>query len=551
MCYTLAPALNLSIFFIFLFLIPCRAQQGASSTTATKAELSRFSDAIGDSTARSTDDEVEVPPTLVRTDSGLVQGVVEGGLRIFRGIPYAAPPVGDLRWRPPAPPNRWTGVRDASSFGNMCIQIDNAGALTGSEDCLFLNVFSAASGHVRRQPVMVFLHGGNARHSTHQAPFDAPPLAMHGVIVVTAEYRLGALGFFAHPLLVAEGDSAGNYGLMDQIEALRWVQENIEAFGGDPERVMVFGLSSGGFYVQALLASPLARGLFSRAGIESNAIVFGQLGDLASAEAGDAPLVTLLGCDGAADVLACLRAIPAETVVRNQSGIPLGLGPILELRVLPADPFAVLQKEGSPVPLLLGSTREETSVAGDDPTVPLDNNGYTATVHAEFDPFGPGVADQVLFLYPASAYDLPVYALIDVDSDYGVTCRVRNVALAAASEHESPVWRYLFTHRFENDPVLNVYRAFHVAESYFVFGNLQNVLGSPYAPSAAEVKLSEHLMEYWARFAANGNPNGPHQVHWPHYDGKRELILELDDTPKPLARYHVPQCDYLSTLPQF
>ena len=292
---TRTSALNLSILFLLLFLIPCRAQQAASSTAAPKAESSRFSDAIGDSTARSSDDEV--PPTLVRTDSGLVQGVVEGGLRIFRGIPYAAPPVGDLRWRPPAPPLRWTGVRDASSFGNMCIQIDNAGAVTGSEDCLFLNVFSTASGLVRRQPVMVFLHGGNARHSTHQAPFDAPPLAMHGVIVVTAEYRLGALGFFAHPLLVTEGNSAGNYGLMDQIEALRWVQENVEAFGGDPERVMVFGLSSGGFYVQALLASPLARGLFSRAGIEGNAIALGQLGDLASAEAGDAPVAgELLFC---------------------------------------------------------------------------------------------------------------------------------------------------------------------------------------------------------------------------------------------------------------
>jgi len=154
-------------------------------------------------------------------------------------------------------------------------------------------------------------------------------------------------------------------------------------------------------------------------------------------------------------------------------------------------------------------------------------------------------------IYPASAYDMPVYALIDVDSDYGITSKVRNVALAATTEHESPIWRYLFTHRFENDSVLNEYRAFHAAESYFVFGNLQNVLGSPYAPTAAEVKLSESPMEYWARFAANGNPNGPHQVDSPHYDGKRELILELDDMPKPLERYHVPQCDYLSTLPQF
>jgi len=145
---------------------------------------------------------------------------------------------------------------------------------------------------------------------------------------------------------------------------------------------------------------------------------------------------------------------------------------------------------------------------------------------------------------------MPDYALVDVDSDFGITCEVRNVALAAARTHESSIWRYLFIHRFENDPSLNVLRAFHTAELYFVFGNLQEVASRPYTPSVTEIELSNHLMDYWASFAANGNPNGPHQVYWPPYDGKRDRILELDETTKRLVSYHAAQCDYLSTLPQ-
>lgn len=216
---------------------------------------------------------------IVPTESGLVQGVIESDIRVFRGIPFAAPPVGDWRWRPPAAPIPWTGIRDASTFGNVCPAIDYSGNYVGDEDCLVLNVYTAAnpkpSTHEQEagQPVMVFFHGGgDFTGSTHDPPYGSPPpLATHGVIVVTAEYRLGALGFFVHPLLAIEGHgSAGNYGLMDQLAALSWVQRNIRAFGGDSERVMAFGQSSGAADVEALLASPAARGLFSRAGVESD-----------------------------------------------------------------------------------------------------------------------------------------------------------------------------------------------------------------------------------------------------------------------------------------
>jgi para-nitrobenzyl esterase len=354
---------------------------------------------------------VNIKSMVAQTQSGGVQGVVDGNELVFRGIPYAAPPVGNLRWQPPQPPLEWTGTRDASSFGDVCPQLDGNNQPIGTEDCLFLNIFiSSQTTHGQQQPVMVFIHGGSNRQgSTHQPFLDAPPLATQGVIVVTIEYRLGMLGFFVHPLLTAEGGgSSGNYGLMDQIAALTWIQRNIAAFGGDPTHVMVFGQSAGSYDVQVLLTSPLAQGIFSVAGMESGSFVHGAVLALADLEPLEAPLVPLLGCDKAPDILACLRAAPAANVVNNESTIPTIPGGqvsrtlAIEPRVLPLDPFDALQQNGSPVPLLIGSTREEASGGSpsDDPTVtpPLDEAGYEAALHAEFDPIGAGVANQVLAL---------------------------------------------------------------------------------------------------------------------------------------------------------
>jgi para-nitrobenzyl esterase len=227
---------------------------------------------------------------VAQTQSGWVRGVIEGDILAFRGIPFAAPLLGSLRWKPPATPTSWSRIRDASTFGNKCPQI-NSGKPAGNEDCLFLNVFRSSlstedENEGRGQPVMVFFHGGgNKQGSSSGQPYKNPLLATHGVIVVTAEYRLGALGFFAYPLLTIEGGGAsGNYGLMDMIATLTWVRDNIKAFGGDPERVMIFGQSSGANDIQSLLASPAARGLFSRAGIESGGYLLGQTSNLAEVE---------------------------------------------------------------------------------------------------------------------------------------------------------------------------------------------------------------------------------------------------------------------------
>jgi len=491
------------------------------------------------------------PQTIVSTRSGLVQGVVQGQLRAFRGIPYAAPPIGNLRWRPPAPVVPWDGVRDASTFGPLCPQFDASGRLRGSEDCLTLNIFTAASRQTHHEPVMVFFHGGgNARGSGSQPSFDNPLLATRGAIVVTAEYRLGILGQFVHPALRAEnGGTSGNYLLMDMIAALRWVRDNIDAFGGDPDRVMVFGQSAGSYETEALLASPAAQGLFATAGMESGSIPSGQSMSQDDMQAAHAPLAARVGCDGAPDVLACLRAVPALTLVTNQAGLPFNL--TIEPDVLPVDPFDMIAQSGLPAPLLIGSNSAENSSAPD-LNNPLDAAGYEARIRAYFDPIGPGISDQVLALYPVTNYPTPWDALIDMGSDYDVTCETRSFAMAAARSRQQPVWRYLFTHRFENDPGLSILGPFHRAELFFVFGTLPVATDSDtaYVPTDAEIALSNRMMDYWVHFAAHGNPNGLGPVHWRRYNDESEPILELDDPPRRLSGYHVAQCNYLQTLPQ-
>jgi len=493
--------------------------------------------------------------TIACTQSGRVQGVAAGDSRSFLGIPYAAPPVGNLRWRSPAPPLPWQGVRDASSFGNFCLQPDSNGNLLGDEDCLVLNVFTSNPPPKAPQPVMVFFHGGgNSNGSSQGAPLDPPTLQSQGVVVVSAEYRLGVLGFLAIPQLTGEGNGvSGNYALMDMIAVLSWVQTNIAAFGGDPQHVMLFGHSAGSYDIQPLLAAPSAQGLFSVAGMESNVIPAGQLPTLASLEATDEPIVAALGCDTAADVLACMRAVPADTVVNLEGPYP-NL-PVIAPPFLPLDPFVALQQNGSPVPLLLGSTREEWTAVADDPTTPLTESQYEAALHSRFDPIGPTIASQVFALYPAADYDTPEYALIAVDTDYNMTCEVRDAARAAAGANRKAVWRYFYTHRFENNAALNASRAFHGSELAFVFGNFSLVgtrfaTVTDYVPTAAEVTFIGVMMGYWTRFAATGDPNGAGATAWPAYDASTDSMLQLDDTLAPINGYHNSQCDLLSTLPQ-
>jgi len=500
---------------------------------------------------------------VVCTQSGQVQGAIEGNFRAFRGIPFAAPPVGNLRWRPPVAPASWQGVRNSTTFGNRCPQTDFAGGVQGSEDCLTLNIYATNPPAGSKQPVMVFFHGGaNVLGSAQDYPWDLvpPPLASHGVIVVTAQYRLGVLGYLANPLLTAEsGDnSSGNYGLMDMIAALQWVHDNIAEFGGDPTPVMMFGQSAGAINVQALLASPKAAGLFTAAGMESSVLTGNLLGTgVADAYPLYAKLDHLVGCDPPNDNLVCLRAVPANTIVLeelNTTNFPY-ISYNLEPVVLPEDPFNKLQRLGSPVPLLIGSNSDEESQT-EDFSHPLDPSSYAAAIHAQFDAVKAGAGATLLSpsYYPASFDTTPNYAHIDVETDYYITWETRSLARAVAGAQRPKVWRYLFTHRFETDAGLNALRAFHTAELNFVSGNFDFVSYNavPYTPSMAEVALSNEMMDYWARFAKAGDPNDATgaATRWLPYDAAENILL-LDDTISNLpGGYRNTQCDFLATLPQ-
>jgi len=482
--------------------------------------------------------------TIKCTQSGAVRGVAAGGLYAFRGIPYAAPPIGNLRWKAPQPPASWNGTRDASNFGNVCPQFNFGGQLVGNEDCLTLNVYVSQNPPSQNQPVMVSIHGGsNSQGDQQLPPAGMPLLAAQGVVVVTVQYRLGMLGFFANPLLTAEGaGSSGHYGLADQVAALQWVHDNIAAFGGDPQHVMLFGQSAGGWDTETLLAVPSAQGLFSVAGDESGPVPAGRLPSLSSLETLHQSFVVAAGCSGAADVLGCMRAIPADTIVSLQT--PYHFYSAIGSPFLPTDPFLALQQNGSPVPLLIGSNREEFALF-ESPNSGIDDTAYQAAVHQRFDPLGAGVANQVLALYPSAVYTNPAYALIAVDTDFNFTCETRNVARAAVGQNRKPVWRYLYTHAMENDLNLQALRAFHAQEAFFVFDDISG-LGNNYTPTQAEMSLANTIMGYWTRFATAGDPNGGGAVVWPQYDASTDRMLQIDDSQVAINGYNNTQCDYFS-----
>ena len=497
--------------------------------------------------------------TLVCTQYGQLQGADEGGYRTFRGIPFAAPPVGDLRWRPPAPPAKWQGVRSATTFGNRCPQVGRNGATIGDEDCLTLNVYAANPPASSKQPVIVIIHGGgNRAGSAQDAPWnDVTPLAGHGAIVATVQYRLGLLGWLVNPLLTAESPQAtsGNYTLMDLIAALKWVHDNIAEFGGDPARVAIVGHSAGSLNVQALLASPAAAGLFSAAVMESGLLRGGLIGTtIDNAYRWYADVPAAVGCDTATDVLACLRAVSAATLVQSGPN-SLDTGWVnIDPVVLPEDPATKLKRLGSPVPLIIGSNSDEEAYDNTVFAPALDASGYAAAIHRQFDALAPGAGDTILSLYPASDFTNPNYALDNVETDFWVTRDTRNFARYVSGAQRAPVWRYLFTHVYENaapqDAPLSASRAFHGAETFFVTGNFRSLATSvTYVPSSAELALSNAMMDYWVALATSGDPNGVGAVPWLPYDAASENIQQLDDNIVTLAGgYRNAQCDFMTSL---
>lgn len=464
----------------------------------------------------------------VQLDAGLISGIngASPEVRVFKGIPYATPPSGKLRWRAPQPVQHWSGIRAADQFGAICMQPvrgPRPGAVEPkmSEDCLFLNVWTAAKSARDRRPVMVWIHPGGYTTGSGSAPgFDGEALAKKGVVLVTINYRLGVFGFFSHPELTKESDrhASGNYAFMDQVAALEWVQRNIAGFGGDPHRVTVFGDSAGSASIANLMGSPEAKGLFQRAIGESGAwmgLSIGKTRTLAEAEEAGVKLAASLH----AQTLDELRAVPAEELLKAGRGG----GPVIDGWFLPRDVAATFAEgKQNDVPLLAGSNQDEG-------TFFLRPTTAAQFMERSRKRFG-DQADAFLKLYPASSdEEANASQLAAFRDELGFVMRIW--ARAQTKTGHSKAFLYYFTHQPPPPAGATARGGFgsgatHGAESQYVFGNLL----PPRAWTSLDHQVSDMLSSYWVNFATNGDPNGKGLAKWPAFDDKRSAArLVLGD----------------------
>ena len=464
---------------------------------------------------------------VAATQDGPVRGVLSGGIDRYLGIPYAAPPVGDLRWQPPQPHGRWTGVRDASAFGNHCPQgASPFGLASLTEDCLYLNVFTPARGTDAAPddgellPVMVWIHGG-ALLVGESDDYDPVRLVNQGVVVVTLNYRLGAFGFLAHPALTAEQGTSGNYGLMDQQAALRWVQRNIAHFGGDPGRVTIFGESAGGLSVHSHLASPGSARLFHGAIVESGAYALGQP-SLAQAEVRGSAVAAAAGC-AADQTAACLRALPVLPLLVAMGGG--SVVPDVDGKVLTQTIGAALASgQFNRVPVIEGSNHDEWRlfVALDFDLVsgPVTAAGYVPAIAGTLG-VPSGTAGFLASFYPVANYPNPDLALSALGTDAIFACNSRK-AVRLISQYV-PTWTYEFNDpdapQLFLPPVSFPYASAHASEIQYLF-NLRSEVPHPDL-TADQQALSQAMVTYWTNFATLGTPL------WPAYDSATDQVNSL------------------------
>jgi para-nitrobenzyl esterase len=512
----------------------------------------------------------------VTTSLGAVHGAVEDAVIAYKGIPYAAAPLGDRRFRPPAPVEPWSGIRDATRFAPPCV---------AGEDCLYVNVWRPDCASLNL-PVLVFFHpgmhtGGSAVSSIYNLVngipwfnlFNGATLASAGqMIVVSFDYRFGPLGFLADPALSAEDPhgSSGNYGILDQIAAFDWVHENIHAFGGNQAHVTAFGQSIGATDVCTLLVSPMAKGLFSRAILSSEPGCSRPTLAWAQANQG-AQIVTKVGCAGATDVPACLRSRTHAQLMaayNPTAGDPpyrpdLRLGGNIDGWVLPENPVeAIAQGRLQGMPILLGTTTIEYAnlvglmLAQFGPAATPEQ--YQAHIQHWFGVYGQDVVDAVLAQYPSNAFGTPTSTLIRVLTDAFLTAPQRRLARALwgaqagdpsnsgsdDAARRARVRRYVFTHGLANEP-LN-FGAAHGADLPFIFGNLNLVsaTGQTYSPTPGELALSATTQFYFSAFLWAANPNFDDAVVWPPLDGETDRYLAIGDSVEERRGFRTADCDF-------
>jgi para-nitrobenzyl esterase len=463
-------------------------------------------------------------PTVVKTESGIVRGAEARRVISWKGIPYAAPPVGNLRWRDPQPAAAWSQVLDAKQFGPACMQTDK---VAKSEDCLTLNVWRPANA-TEPLPVMVWIHGGAMVHGS-SAIYPADALAAQGVVVVSMNYRLGRLGYFAHPALAVEtpNEVHGNYGFMDQRAALQWVQRNIAAFGGDPKQVTIFGESSGGGSVLAHLVSPMSRGLFQRAILQSPGTPGPRAGaipstSLAAAEKLAVDYACSIGATGeGADALQKLRALPAaalteatggpETIEALSSGlVPAGMAmSIIDGRFLVERPEAALATgRQAKVPVMIGATDRDLAIG---------------TAHSKdelFANFRPD-AEEARRLYDPNGDQTIDELKQQVFADRTLVEPARHFAKEMARTGQ-PVWLYRFAYVSDGQrgQLKGTQHAFEIPLTF----NLPAALVGDKV-TGADKAMSDLAVGYWVQFAKTGDPNGAGRSAWPRYDPKVDRLV--------------------------
>jgi para-nitrobenzyl esterase len=464
---------------------------------------------------------------------GLVEGEVADGLSQFKGIPFAAPPTGDLRWKAPQPVVPWLGVRRATTFGPACMQGETLARQMGttapiSEDCLYLDVWTPAAAADARLPVIVWIYGGGFNAGATSVPlYDGANFARQGVVFVSLSYRLGPFGFLATPELSAEsGAGSGNYGLLDLIAGLQWVRDNVAKFGGDPGNVTILGHSAGSMAVSNLLAAPAARGLFAKAIAESGASfappqseawVGGTTSTLAFAERnGSAWLESLC-----AHSLAGARALPAAALEQRQraTGAP-GFRPVMDGHVVPGDQFALWQEHRfADVPLLVGATSAEWGAR------PTTAKEFVERLRRDYGERSPAL----LAVYPhASDAEASTSAtLLGTDS---FVWNAYTWAALQAGQGTSPTWAY----RFHRPTAQNPLGSPHGSEVALVFGNEDKRPGRP-GWSDADRALSRELQGYWVNFARTGNPNGAGLPAWPEFAEGEPTVMQLGTETGPIA----------------
>ena len=495
--------------------------------------------------------------TLIHLADGDVQGTLNEQTRQFLGIPFAAPPVGALRWKPPTPPAPWANVLQANAFAGSCAQLGSIqGPASDNEDCLYLNVWSPEPAPRKPLPVMVWFHGGGNQQGSAGDPvpfpgvtgnfYDARVLAQERkVVVVTINYRLNVFGFFAHAALAGEDPArpyAGNQGLLDQLAALEWVRANVAAFGGNPKRVTIFGESAGSQDTCLQVASPGSKKLFHRAISESGGCTT-RTPTAAQGAATASTFTTSAGCDAVGDQLACLRAKPASDLlaVLQAASIPgsfvpnFSFGPVVDGGFLPDQPRALFDaRRYARVPYILGSNSDEGTLflLGSPPLT--TEAAYLAALQ---DRYG-ALADDVAAVYPASSFPTPQDALARAFGDQILVCSTYDTARRVAA---GGARTYLYNFAREIPiPILQQQlglRAFHGAEIVYVFGSIT-------PPTPEDGTLGELIRGYWSKFARGGNPNHKGGAKWPRFKDKTDKRLNLDVDPSVLTAFRRHECEF-------